>query len=304
MIIPASSFNLDVTLCCGQVFRWDKRGEWWFGVVGDGVLKVRQVEAALEFHNADDGFVRRYFSLDHDLQRISCEIGKDDVVRAAVREFWGLRIIRQEPWECLISFICATYKSVAAIRQMLLRLSTKFGEKVVFEGCDFYSFPTSERLARASLEELEGCGLGYRARYVLETSKRICADGYDLEGLRKMPYEQAKAELCGFAGVGSKVADCVLLFSLDKLEAFPVDVWVKRIVLKYYGAQLDEAFVKKLSCQKGFSDADYARLNGFGRGYFGGYAGYAQEYLYHFERLLNRKIEKGLRGIEQEAKQA
>jgi N-glycosylase/DNA lyase len=279
-------FNLDVTLCCGQAFRWDKRGDWWFGVVGDQVVKVRQTAEALEFEgNVDDIFIRSYFSLDHDLQQISREIGRDAYVRAAMREFWGLRILRQPTWECLISFICATYKSVAAIRLMLNKLAVKFGEKVVFDGYDFYSFPSSEKLAAASLRDLESCGLGYRAKYVQETSRQIDVGGPDLEALRRLPYDQAKKELYKFAGVGSKVADCVLLFSMDKLEAFPVDVWVKRILLRHYAERLPDAVVKKLSSQKNFTNAEYEKLNRFGREYFGKYAGYAQEYLYHNERM-------------------
>jgi N-glycosylase/DNA lyase len=279
-------FNLDVTLCCGQAFRWDKRGGWWFGVVGDRVVKVRQMAEALEFEgDVDDGFIRLYFSLDHDLERIRGEIGRDAHVKAALREFWGLRILRQPRWECLISFICATYKSVAAIRQMLNKLSAKFGEKMVFEGCEFFSFPSCERLAGASLGDLESCGLGYRAKYVQGTAKKIHDDRFDLDALRKLPYSEAKKALCQFAGVGSKVADCVLLFSMDKLEAFPVDVWVKRILLRHYAEHLPDAVVKKLSTQKNFSNTEYELLNRFGRTYFGKYAGYAQEYLYHYERM-------------------
>ena len=293
---------MDATLCCGQVFRWEKRGVWWYGIVGDRARKARQSAGLVECVGADETFITRYFSLDHDLQLIGRELGKDVHIKAALSDFWGLRIVRQPPWECLISFICATYKSVAAIRQMLLKLSEKFGEKVMLEGCDFHAFPTQERLAKASLRELEGCGLGYRAKYVLETSRLVCAGSFDFDGLRRMGYAEAKDALRELPGVGAKVADCVLLFSLGMLEAFPVDVWVKRIILKYYSEHFPAGFVEKLSCQKGFSDADYERLNGFGRKYFGAYAGYAQEYLYHYERLANRKIEKGLRGIEQEAK--
>lgn len=276
--------NLDVTLCCGQVFRWEKRREWWYGVVGSRVLKVRQDEDVLDFQNVEAGFVRHYFSLDHDLQRIGREIGKDSHVKAALKQFWGLRLIRQEPWECLISFICATYKSVAAIRQMLLRLTTRFGEKTVYEGNEFYAFPTPERLARATLQDLEGCGLGYRSKYVQETSKRIHGDKYELDTLRRMPYEQAKRELCQFPGVGSKVADCVLLFSLGRLDAFPVDVRVKRMILRNYSEHFQEVFVKRLAKEESFSSSEYERICGFGRSYFGRYAGYAQEYLYHYER--------------------
>jgi len=276
--------NLDVTLCCGQVFRWEKRGEWWYGVVGSRVLKVRQDGDVLDFQNVEDGFVRHYFSLDHDLRRIGREIGKDSHVKAALKEFWGLRLIRQEPWECLISFICATYKSVAAIRQMLFRVAMRFGEKTVYEGNEFYAFPTPERLARATLQDLEGCGLGYRSKYVQETSKRIHGDKYDLGTLRKMPYEQAKRELCQFPGVGSKVADCVLLFSLGRLDAFPVDVRVKRMILRNYSEHFPEVFVNRLAKEESFSSSEYERICWFGRSYFGRYAGYAQEYLYHYER--------------------
>jgi N-glycosylase/DNA lyase len=278
-------FDLDVTLCCGQVFRWDKKGGWWHGVVGDRVFKVRQTNTELEFANADAKFIGRYFGLDDDLQEIREGIGRDENIKMALREFWGLRIIRQDSWECLISYICATYKSIAAIKQMLLRLSKKFGERTTLDGCDFYTFPTPEKLANATESGLAACGLGYRARYVLETSKKICEGNFDLEGLRQMPYQQARKALCGFSGVGLKVADCVLLFSLGKLDAFPVDVWVKRALLKHYAEHFSDAFIQKMSSQESLSNSAYERLNEFGRNYFGEYAGYAQEYLYHYERM-------------------
>jgi N-glycosylase/DNA lyase len=283
--LDAVPFNLDVTLCCGQVFRWDKKSEWWYGVVGNKVLKVRQTNTELEFANADAKFIEHYFGLDNDLQEILEGIGKDEHVLEALREFWGLRIIRQDPWECLISYICATYKSIAAIKQMLRRLSEKFGEKKTLDDCDYYTFPTPEKLANATESSLAACGLGYRTRYVLETSKKICEGEFDLEALRKMPYQQARKELCGLSGVGLKVADCILLFSLEKLEAFPVDVWVKRAILNYYANQFPEEFIQKISQNSSFSNAEYERLNIFGRNYFGKYAGYAQEYLYHYERM-------------------
>jgi N-glycosylase/DNA lyase len=278
-------FNLDVTLCCGQVFRWDKKGGWWYGVVGDQPLKVRQIDAELEFGGADERLVVRYFGLDDDLQKISEKIGRDAHIRKALRAFWGLRLIRQEPWECLISYICATYKSIAAIKSMLLNLSRNFGEKMVFDGCEFFTFPTPEKLATASEKDLAECGLGYRARYVHATSKRIFENDFELESLKQLPYEQAKNQLCNFAGVGPKVADCVLLFSLGKTEAFPVDRWIERVILNHYAEQLPSELAKKLSQREGLTNSEYAKLNAFGREYFGKYAGYAQEYLYHYERM-------------------
>jgi len=276
--------NLDVTLCCGQVFRWEKKGDWWYGVAGGKAFKVRQVNAELEFANADSKFVENYFGLDVDLQKIRDSIGRDEHIRKALSEFWGLRIIRQDPWECLISYICATYKNIPAIRRMLLGLSSRFGEKIVLDGMEFFTFPTPEKLASATEKDLGACGLGYRAHYVLETSKRIFENNFELENLSQLPYEQAKKQLCGFAGVGHKVADCVLLFSLGKLEAFPVDRWIARVILNHYAQQLPSELAQKLSKREGLSDSEYAQLNAFGREYFGEYAGYAQEYLYHYER--------------------
>jgi N-glycosylase/DNA lyase len=168
---------------------------------------------------------------------------------------------------------------------MLLKLSKKFGERIVLDGCDFYTFPAPETLSKAPASELAKCGLGYRAKYVSETSKRVYEDNFDLESLRKIPYLQAKKTLLDFAGVGSKVADCVLLFSLGKLDAFPVDIWVKRAVLNHYADQFPKEFVQKMTLNRSFGNAEYERLNAFGRNYFGEYAGYAQEYLYHYERM-------------------
>lgn len=280
-------FRLDVTLCCGQVFLWERRDDWWLGVVGGRVLRVRQRGDVLEFAGADEEFVRRYFGLYDDLDLIGREIGKDKFIKSALHEFCGLRIVRQEPWECLASFICATYKNVAAIQRMLTLLSSQFGECVAFEGEVFHAFPSVERLAAASLEELKDCGLGYRASYLQKTSQMVEADGFNVDEIRKMPYIEAKHVLLKFPGVGPKVADCVLLFSLGKLDAFPVDVRIKRALLKHYAAAFEPKFVDKLTQTGGFSDSDYERLNCFGRTYFGCFAGYAQEYLYHYERCFS-----------------
>jgi N-glycosylase/DNA lyase len=278
------AFDLDFSLCCGQVFRWKKIGDWWYGVAGENVFKIRQCGAELEFDGVSGEFVRRYFGLSDDLEQISLCIGKDDYIRQALRRFEGLRIVRQLPWECLISFICATYKSIAAIELMLSKLSQKFGEKKTFDGLDFYTFPTVGKLAFASENALRECGLGYRAKYVQATAKKIYEEKIELERLKTLPYLEAIEMLVEFPGVGLKVADCVLLFSLEKTKAFPVDVWVKRVILNHYANQLPESLVKKLSTHESLSNSEYEKLNAFGRSYFGEYAGYAQEYLYHYER--------------------
>jgi N-glycosylase/DNA lyase len=280
----SGSFDLDVTLCCGQAFRWSKQGGWWYGVARGKVFKIRQIGDELDFENVGSDFVENYFGLEDDLSKILSQICKDKHIKAAIDAFKGLRILRQDPWECLISYICATYKNITAIKQMLFNLSKKFGEKIGFDGYDFYMFPTSERLAKASVKELAQCGLGYRAQYVSETAKMVYETCFKFERLRKMRYEEAREELLNFSGVGLKVADCVLLFSLGKLKAFPVDVWIKRAILKYYATYFPSGFVRKISSRKSLTRSDYEKLSLFGRRYFGEYAGYAQEYLYHYER--------------------
>jgi N-glycosylase/DNA lyase len=277
-------FNLDFTLCCGQAFRWNKRGEWWYGVVREKVFKIRQIGNKLEFESADADFVKEYFGLHDDLPRIFSQVTKDKYIEAAVKKFKGLRILRQDPWECLISYICATYKNIPAIRQMLFNLSKKLGDKTVFDGLDFYTFPTPAKLAEVNMKELAECGLGYRARYISETAKMVHTNGFRLEDLRKTSSEKARKELLNFPGVGLKAADCVLLFSSGKLEAFPVDVWIKRIIIKYYKSHFPTGFIMKIFVKNSLTNSEYERLNLFGRRYFGNYAGYAQEYLYHFER--------------------
>jgi N-glycosylase/DNA lyase len=278
-------FNLDVTLCCGQVFRWNKKGNWWYGVTNGKAVKVRQINNKLEFVNINQKFVENYFGLDDDLQEIRAAIGKDVHIRKALREFWGLRIIRQDPWECLISYICATYKNIQAIRHMVLNLSTKFGNRTWLDGMEFFTFPSPKKLANATINDLLECGLGYRAKYVKETSKQILKNRFELNSFRKMSYTKAKKQILNFAGVGPKVADCVLLFSLGKTEAFPVDRWIERVILNHYFKELPPELAQKIIKRQGLANSNYARLNAFGREYFGKYAGYAQEYLYHYERI-------------------
>lgn len=251
------------------------------------VFKTRQIDDGLEFENVDAAFVKNYFGLDEDLSKILVEIGKDEHVKVAAETFKGLRIIRQDPWECLISYICATYKSIPAIKQMIFKLSSQFGGKAVFEGQDFHAFPTPAALANASIEKLKNCGLGYRARYVLETARKIDDEAVNLEKLKRANYEEARCRLLELSGVGLKVADCILLFSLDKKESFPVDVWIKRAIMRHYADHFPKEFIEKISAERSPTNQEYERLNLFGRQYFGRYAGYAQEYLYHYERTRN-----------------
>lgn len=277
-------FDLDFSLRCGQVFRWQMHEGWWYGVVGQNVFKVRQCGSNFEFEGANEDFVKDYFGLNDNLQEIGKCIARDDFILKALSRFRGLRLVRQVPWECLISFICATYKSIAGIETMLRKISIKFGEKKIFDGMNFYAFPTVEDLANASENGLRECGLGYRAKYVHATAKEIHNKKIDLEYLKWLPYLEARKVLLKFPGVGLKVADCVLLFSLKKKEAFPVDVWMKRVILNHYANLLPEPFVNKIQSHDSLTNGEYLKIGDFARNYFGAYAGYAQEYLFHYER--------------------
>ncbi|MDR2699956.1 MAG: hypothetical protein LBC12_03995 [Nitrososphaerota archaeon] len=279
-------FDLNLSLCCGQIFRCKKQDNWWYCISEDKIFKIRQINNSncLEFEGINTDFVTTFFGLKDNLTEIEQTVNKDSYIAAALEQFKGLRLIRQNPWECLISFICATYKNIAAIEQTLFKISQTHGEKKCFDDRNFWLFPSVEKLARTSVQNLEGCGLGYRAKYVQATAKRVYDEQIDLECFKHLSYVEAKKRLFEFPGVGLKVADCVLLFSLEKMKAFPVDIWIKRILLNYYADQLSQGFVEKLRRHDSLSNGEYEKLCLFAQNYFGDYAGYAQEYLYHYER--------------------
>jgi len=293
--LTKTPFSLDHTLSCGQTFRWEKHGEWWAGVASQTAFKIRQKSNALEFksssNNVASDFLRRYFRLDDDLLKVYSKITKDKHLREAVKQFQGLRLIRQEPWECLISYLCAQNKNIPAIKQMILNICTRFGNPTRFEGQEVYTFPEPRVLAKASLSDLRLCRLGYRAENVLKTAKLVDEGDFDLEALETMSFERAKEKLLTLPGIGPKVADCILLFSLDKLGAFPIDVWMKRIILQHYSEHFEPEFVTKMKTKKGLSQRDYKTIYDFGKKYFGDYIGYAQEYLYHYARCPNKMAE-------------
>lgn len=191
----STPFNLEHTLKRGQVFRWEKTGNWWYGLVSGKVLKIRQTVDKLFFQTfpgkVNPKFLENYFRLDDDLPRILSRINKDEHIGEAIYALNGLRIIRQEPWECLISYMCATNANISAIRNIILNLSKRFGKKITLEGCDFYAFPRPSDLAQADIAEIKGCKLGFRAERVWEVTKMIEQGDFDLEALRKIRLQTA-----------------------------------------------------------------------------------------------------------------
>ena len=298
-MIPApETFNLDHTLGCGQVFRWRKTGKWWYGVVEDKVIRITKENGSLHFYSQpekiDSHFIKRYFRFDDDLQGIISQISKDELIKDAVRKVRGLRIVRQEPWECLISYICATNANIPRIKIMIENISRKFGEKIRFDREEFYTFPKVQELSRTKINELKCCNLGYRSKYVLDTARNISNGKIDLSELQKLDYNTCKkfllTKLKGkklLPGVGQKVADCILLFSMEKTEAFPIDVWIVKAITDFYQSLFNFSFIEKLKKQTGrkaITITDYDTICSTMQKYFGKYAGYAQEYLFHYIR--------------------
>lgn len=263
---PDQPFNLEKTLTCGQVFRWERAGIGWQGVVGERALKIWQDGENLRFRGAPDSFIRDYFQLDVDLSLIIDSIDRDPLIHASIGRCHGLRIIRQPAWECLASYICATFANIPGIRYRIELLAHTFGKPLKFEGKTFHSFPSPLALAGAEECALRACRVGYRAAYLRDTARRILDDPDFFRRIAALDYEDAHSELCQLKGVGNKVADCVLLFAFQRYEAVPVDVWIARILNNRYG--------------EGQDLRTYLQMQRRARDLFGEYAGYAQEYLF------------------------
>lgn len=266
-------FSLDQTLGCGQVFRWDKtKAGWWYGVVGRHVIKIRQDSQKLTFEGASVPFITQYFSLDTDLQLILETIDRDPFIDSAIRRCTGLRLIRQPKWECLISYICSTNSNIPMIRRRISTIAEHFGTPIIFEGKKYYEFPEPSVITGSGGKALTECRLGYRTPYVFNTACAIGNIKQWEKTITSMGFEASRRELMKLSGVGPKAADCVLLFAFQKYEAFPVDVWIRRIMQQHY--------IRNLSTTSGLTAREYDCIRSFAREHFGEYCGYAQEYLY------------------------
>ena len=289
---PSRAIDLDLTFSCGQVFRWTKIEDGWVGIIGDSLVRLQQREGHLLVQSSaplPKSRITSYLRLDDDLQSILKELSRDREFRKIVKSIPGLRMLRQDPWECLASFVCSRNCRVPMIRRIVRNISQRFGKRVTWGDYLDHSFPEAEIISQASLSELASCGLRYgrrQARELKELARLICEGEIDFGALKDTSYAEAKARLMSFDhGVGNKVADCVLLFSLEKLESFPVDVWVARTVAELYHDHLRPDLVSKAARGRSLTPRDYREISDFGRSHFGRYAGYAQEYIYHWKRL-------------------
>ena len=274
--IAARDFDLAMTLGSGQVFHWEPHGAGFTGAIENAAVFAEQRGEALFVAGTTAKIAARYFALDHPLPDI-CRAFPDDAAMNAARDFCrGLRIIRQPRWECLAAFITSSMKQVAHIRQMSRALRERFGARKKIGDTVVFTFPSAAVVAGVSEAELRVCGLGYRAKNLLGTAQRIAAGEADLRAWAKLGDEELRAALCGLPGVGPKVANCVMLFAYERLRAFPIDVWIERVLRQQY-------FPRKRRVTA-------LQLRNFCESYFGEHGGYAQQYLFHHARKTTKRM--------------
>ncbi len=305
--------DVDGTLDSGQVFLWDcvttgpeDRMRWWYGVDGQRLLRIDADSGAVDSYSKRSG--NRWLPDSGDLFRSSDDpqaieaslMGRDAVTREAVRRYPGLRIMRQDPYQCTVSFIVSANSNMRKIRANLAAIARMFGEEVTAGGAGkFHLFPTPARLAGASVQEVRECGVGYRAEYVVEASKMILSGEIDFGRIAKIErYGDATDAMLRMPGVGNKVADCIMLFSLERTDAFPLDRWMMRALHRYYGSLADAgggggggtalppspALPPTPPLLLSLTDKQYRAVHDKMVRYFGRHAGYAQQLLFKMAR--------------------
>ncbi len=286
------NYDLAATLDSGQAFRWTEREGTWEGVVGGRWVSLRQQAGCIVAEVVEDPedwrWLREYLRVDEDLGAVLASFPGDGPMTAAVSACRGLRLLRQEPWECLASFLLSSTKQIPQIRMGIRHLSERFGERIDgpsrSAGC--FSFPTARVLAGVPEEALRECKIGFRARYLKATAEAVADGGFSLEDVGRLRLDEARDRLVTLPGVGPKIADCVLLFAYGFPRAFPVDVWVMRALRELYfsGRRPSEA-----------------RLKAFSETHFGPNAGYAQQYLFHHARMRAGRVADRRHAGEEEA---
>ena len=257
---------------CGQVFGWDRDAGTYTGVIGERAVRLWQDDGMVCFV-AEQGLkarhIRRYLGLDEDLGKILASIVRDAFMEKVVAQVRGLRLLKQEPWACLCSYILSANNRVERIDSLVKEVSRKFGKRHVVRGRVVYSLPGPGIFSECTESGMRSCGVGFRAPYLVRSAAMVAGGEVDLNAVGAMSYEDARGLLMTLPGVGGKIADCVLLFAFSMYDAFPVDVWIRRIMQQVYFASRE-------------TKPDDIRT--FGREYFGEYAGYAQEYIYYYAR--------------------
>lgn len=272
------TFELKDIFECGQCFRWNKVEEEYIGVVKQNVIKVKKVGNKIEFKSMGEDdlkeLITNYFDLERDYEKIKETLSNvDDNMKQSIEYGKGIRILNQDLWETIISFIISANNNIPRIKGIIERMAKKYGKEIQWEGRSYYTFPTVEELSQASIKELRELGLGFRDVRVYETTKLIKEKKVDLESLEQQEDEKVRNALLTLPGVGPKVADCILLFSsLKRWRAFPIDVWVRRVMNELYIHAPEENKVRKEQIEKLAQEK------------FGPLAGIAQQYLFYWKR--------------------
>ena len=270
-------FNLEHIFECGQCFRWKKcKDESYTGIIKNGVVNIKmqgkeQAVLKYEFLQDDPEVIYQYFDLNRDYSVIKSLFSKEDVnMKEAMQYGEGIRILKQDPWEMIVSYIISAANNIPRISKTIENIARAYGKKIIFEGEEYFLFPSPEELSKASIGELRELNLGFRDKYVYEATQLVVSKQIDLEKIKQMKYPLAKQELMKLNGVGEKVADCILLFSMDKMEAFPIDTWIRKVMTELYGTPNTVKDIKICAQTK-----------------FGTYAGIAQQYLFYYMRENN-----------------
>ena len=274
------SFNLVHIFECGQCFRWDKQpDDSYTGVIKDAVINVKEENGKIIFTGKSkkgnfENIIKEYFDLNTDYSEYKTKLSNvDEYLKESISFGEGIRILKQDLWECIISFIISANNNIPRIKKIIERLSLNYGEKIEFEGKEYYTFPTPESLSKASVEDLRALGLGFRDKRIYNTTKMLLEKQVDLESIKELEStDQMREELLKLDGVGPKVADCILLFSLKRIDVFPIDVWVRRVMNDLYIHNEDEEKVNKKELQKLAEEK------------FLGLSGIAQQYLFYWKR--------------------
>jgi len=274
-----SEINLDYSINSGQVFLWEKYDNSWYGINGSDILAIYPESNKIRSLSKKPIDI---FRQDDDSAQIIQSITKDKIVKNAVKRFPGLRLLRQDPFQCYISFIVSSNSNIQKIRLVLQNLCKKFGTKIRFDGREFFLFPEAKKLAKAESYDLMATGMGYRTKSVKEASIAVTSGEIDFDYLKKTNYQTTKESLVKIYGIGNKIADCIMLFSLEKLDSFPLDRWMIRVLQKYY---LDKFSITS----KTISEKAYEELHNKIVRHFGPYAGYSQQFLFKMERELYEK---------------
>ena len=274
------SFELIHIFECGQCFRWNKENDGSYtGVVENSIINVKKEDNIVIFKGKTknsnlEEIVTNYFDLKTDYKKYKNQLSKiDQYLNESIIFGEGIRILKQDLWECIISFIISANNNIPRIKKIIERLSINYGEKIIFEGKEYYTFPTPESLSNATIEELRSLGLGFRDKRIYNTTKMILEKEVDLDKIKNMKStDEMREELYKLDGVGPKVADCILLFSLKRLDVFPIDVWVRRVMNDLYIHNDDEEKVNKRELQRLAEEK------------FVGLSGLAQQYLFYWKR--------------------